>query len=899
MANRYPGRWARLVSAARLAIGGRRAREDERDMRDEMQFHIDMQTNRNVERGMSRDEGRRAAKVAFGGAVQWMEAARDELRSRPLDDFARDVRYALGGLRRHPTFAATAIATIGLGIAAAVTVFTIVDSLFLRPLPVPAGNRLVRVYFPRPDAGDYSLGLAGVRLLRQRVTAFDAVIAHDSRDVLQIGIGESSRGIEQHGAFVSANYWTTLGIRPRVGRFFTPEEDSVPDRDPVVVVSSAFWHSQLGDDPAVLGTHLQIGGRHLTIIGVAPEGFEGVAMGEMPNDVWLPLMMAHLGRFGCITEQPCRTGEALARLAPGATLAQARTQIRTLEPQLSAFAFRRDSVRHVVVAPAGGLSVAERSEYAGLARLLVAIATVILVIACANLSGLLLARGVSRERELSLRVSLGASRSRLARQLLTESLVVAVGGAVLGIVSSRWAARGLMGFFLSDDEGFPHFFNLTLDSRVLGFTLLASVATAILFGTLPALTASSTDPADVLKTGSGSLPRGRARSMLVAAQVGLAVVLLTTAALLLRSFQELANPRGFDVHHVAALRWRPDLAGYPPERSAAELRQIVARLRATPGVEAVGFRRCCGLLWSGAVYDVAIGHTVGDSVTTAQAYFASPDFFATLKVPVIAGRELSDGDRFGAPLVAVVNEALARRMWDEDGDRADASLVGRQLRVDSLLVRIVGVVPNYQVRTVFAPATPAVFLPYWQTVAGNDGDTRFAIRVRGDPAAALPALRRAFLAIDPKVLVTEMMPMTAQVDARYVQVRVGSAVLAMTAALALFLCAMGLYGVISFLVARRTREVGIRMALGATAAGVAGMFVAHGLRAVVAGGGVGVVVALAGTRFLGDWLFGVGPRDALSYAVALAAVALTALLASYVPARRASTIDPATALRVE
>jgi predicted permease len=616
----------------------------------------------------------------------------------------------------------------------------------------------------------------------------------------------------------------------------------------------------------------------------------------MPNDVWLPLMMAHLGHRDCITEPRCRTGEALARLAPHATRAMADAQVRTLEASLSSIGFGDDSLHRVVTEPAAGLTSMERREYRPLIQLLSGIAALLLLIACANLSGLLVARGVSRHREMAVRISLGASRWRLARQLLTESLLIAAAGAVVGLVMSAWVSQGLLGFFTTDDEGFHHFFELALDARAIAFTLLAATATVLLFGLFPALTTSRVNPSAMLMTGAVGAARASTRIALVSGQVALSVVLLTAAMLLARSFANLMGARAFDPEHVAVARWRPDLVNHTTERSERELREIVERLRALPNVEAVGYRRCCGLLWSNAPQRAPVGLGALDTVTFAQHQRVSADFFATLSVRLLAGREFTDGDRVGAPRVAIVNQALASRLWNDAGD--PTAIIGREARVGDTRVRIVGVVPEYQSRTLLAPTPVVLFEPIWQ--AGiDDGDVRLAVRVRGDPAAALPLLTRTIASVDPEVLVTEAMPMRAQIAANFVQIQLGQAVLLASAGLALFLSAMGLYGVIAFLVARRTREVGIRIALGAPVASVTRLFVAHGMRAVTFGIVAGLAAAFAGKHLLTAWLVGVAPNDFASFGVALAAVIGVSLAASYFPARQASRTDPAIALRAE
>jgi putative ABC transport system permease protein len=868
-----------------------------REMTNELAHHLELETIDQLRSDPHRDAA--AARMRAARSIPRRAYLNEERRAAAgalaMDNLRRDLRYGLGALRRRPLFAASAIGTIALGVAAVATAFTLIDSVFLRPLPVAGGDRLVRIFYPRPNGRAWSLGLDAVRVLRQRATAFDAVVAHESRNVVQVGIGD--RSVEQHAAFVSANYWTTLGVHPRLGRVFGAAEDSVIDRDAVAVVSSTFWHAQLLDDPAVLGKEIRVGGRDFAIVGVAPEGFEGIAVGEMPNDIWLPLAMARASRMDCVGQPHCRVGDALARLAPGASLQAARMQLRSLEAALSAASFAGDSVRPLGLERAGGLRMSERASYIGLTRMLAAIAILVLVIACANLSGLLVARGVARQREMAVRVSLGAGRGRLVRQLLTESFIIAAAGGALGLLLSVWTTRGLMGFFASDDEGFHHFFNLQLDGRILALALLVVGVATLLFGVLPALTASRVDPAGALQaTRSGGAGDGRARSLLVAAQVALAVVLLTTGSLLVRSARRLMHAQVFNADRAVVFRWRPDLAGYDTARFAPGVREIVNRLRTLPEVESVGFRRCCDLLWAAGQHGgTPIGLAALDTAALSDAQFVSSKFFSTLQVPVLAGREFTDADRSGTARVGMVNLPLAQRVFGSA--ITPAAVVGRVIRIDSVSVQIVGVVPDYQPRGVSAPPSLVAYVPYWQTLAGSDGDTRFAARVRGDPQRALPVITRAVAAIDPRVLVTEAMSMSSQVGARYVQIQLGEAVVIAAAGLALFLCATGLYGMIAFLVACRTREIGIRMALGATGSRIVVMFVGHGVRSAAIGGAVGLGVAFLSTGLVRQWLVGVAPRDAISFVTAAAVVLGATVIASWLPARQASRTDPASSLR--
>jgi predicted permease len=758
-----------------------------RDAAAELEHHLELETIE--QRRLHGSGARERAHRAVGNVTFILEERRAAAGMAPFYTLTQDLRYGLTVLGRRPAFAGATIVTMAVGIAAVATAFAIVDSVFLRPLPVPERPRLVRIFFQRPGGGARRRGLDAVRVLRSGAPALDEIVAHESRNVLQVGVGD--RLIEQHGAFVSANYWRTLGIQPRIGRFFTAAEDSVLDRDPVAVVSSSFWDAELQRDPHVLGRRIRIGGREFVIIGVAPFGFDGIAVGEMPNDVWVPPSMARVGRLNCIGSPRCPVGDALGRLAPGASLQALRTQLRTVEPRLSAAAFPDDSVRHVTAEPAAGLSVAERADYVGLSRLLSAIASVILLIACANLSGLLVARGTARQREMAVRISLGASRIRLIRQLLTESLILAAIGGVVGAFASLWTTRGLMGFFVTDDEGFRHFFNLEVNARIVGLPLLVAGVSTLLFGIVAAFTSSRIEPADVLKTSrSGAGVQGvRIGSMLVSAQVALAILLLTAATLLMRSAASLMHAQQFNADRVAVLRWRPDLAGLEEARFEPALHQIVERLQALPEIESVAYRRCCNLVWSADPHGNAhVGLSATDTAAIADAQFVSPRFFSTLKVQTLAGREFTDGDREGTERVSIVNLPLARKLWG--ASIGPASIVGRALQIGSAETQVVGVVPDYQPRGAFTAAVPVVYEPYWQTVAGSDGDTRFAIRVRGDVTHDISLLMKTTGAVEPTVVTTEAMSMSSQIGARYVQLRLGEAVLAAAAGIALLLSAI-------------------------------------------------------------------------------------------------------------
>jgi putative ABC transport system permease protein len=887
-------RMARIAASARAAVahlaGLARGEADDRAMDEEMRFHLDRLTERHLKSGLGPAEARRRARLEFGGWAAHQEAGREALRSRVLEDAARDLRFGWRALRRHPGFALAAVVTIGLGIAAAVTVFTIVDSIYLRPLPVPHADRLVSVYFANPGGREQWPGTAAAHLLQTRATAFEVVASHDSREVLYItGHGTAT---QRFGAFVSAEYFDLLGLQPYRGRFFIPSEDSVPDRDAVAVLSYDLWHSQFAADPGAVGEHMQVRGRDVTIVGIAPPGFVGIAVGGAPNDVWLPTMMLGIMGPTCLGRPACRAFALAAWLAPDATLAEATTQVGTLGRELGTLAFDRDTVPRVVVAPLRGMARDSRSDYARVAPLLAAIAVLLLVIACANVGGLLVTRGLARSPEVALRYSLGASYGRVIRQLLAEDLLIGAAGGAVGVALSTISVRGLMGFFSADSEGFPHFFYLSLDGRVLLFALAASLGAVALFGVLPAIATSRRALAQHA-TGSRVAGQARGRLLVIGAQVALSVTLLVGAALMARSFLALMHRQRFDPAHVALIRVRPEQVHYDPPHAQRFLHEVVAQLEKMPEVTAVALGRGRGFLWTEGPNTMALGRTPADTAIMAYPRFVSPGFLAALRIPLLAGREFTDDDDARAPLVAIVTESVSRALWP-DGGALDRTIV-----LEGKPFRVVGVARDFVVHTTDAAPLPLVLVPFWQNAFQPEVDARLAVRVRGDPVAALPALRRAITAVDPAVPVTEMMPLTAQVALNYTAVHLGAVVLLVSAGTALFLVGLGLYGVIAYLVERRTREIGVRIAMGARPAQIVGLMVRQGLGAILAGGAVGLVIAALSARLLAAYLVGVRPGDHIAFSAAALAVVLVGAIASYLPARHASRVDPMTALRVE
>ena len=884
----------RLVDCLRLVRGRRRLSEDDLEVEDELRFHLDKLSERNEARGMPPAAARRAALVTFGGVAQVTEAARDELRSRPLDDFVRDVKYGLRALGRSPGFAAAAVTTLALGIAATVTVFSFVDTIYLRPLDVPTGSRLVRINVNRGRRVD-DLGFGGFKLILERATTLDRVFAHYSTAPLHVRVGDQSGEVQ--GAVVSASYFPALGIQPALGRFFTANEDEVPDRDFVAVIGYGMWQKWFGSDPHVIGRSMSINGRTFAIVGVGPERFAGVVPSTVVDEMWIPMMTIHVGYRWCDGfARDCAIFDVMGRLAPRATLAAAEAEIQGLSSRLIAVAEPSDSTGHAVVVPALGVREQSRRSMDGLSRLLSAIGLTLLLIACANLAGLLLARGLAREREVAVRISLGAGRWRIVRQMLAESFVIAAAGGVLGLAVSIWAARLLVGFYAVDNEGYVHAYDSSLNARVLAFALVLSLATTFIFGLFPAIEATRPDHAARLRRAGASVG-ARARLALVGAQTALSLVLLIGAALLVRSVDRIASGGNLDPRNVALLRLRPRLVGYDAARSQEFLHRVLTRIAAMPEVEDVAIARGIGLVWASTGtrrFSVpGDGAISPDRQPDVDYHEISPRFFATLRIPIVRGREFTDRDDMNAPAVAIVNETLARRI------SSDGSAIGRTISLDDKHLQVVGVVRDYRVHNAGESEQPMAFVPFWQNLFGPQFDARAAIRVRGDPAQSYLALRRAIAEVDPAVPVTETLPLATQIAGSYVDVRLGRAVLMLAGALALFLSAIGLHGVVAFLVEKRAREIGLRLAVGARPRSVVALLASQGLVPIAGGVLAGLLVAFAGARLLSSWLYGVSPTDTTAFAVAAMATVLVATVASCVPALRAASIDPIVALRAD
>lgn len=819
-----------------------------------------------------------------------------------MENLFQDLRYAFRQLGKAPGFSVVAILTLAVGIGSNTAIFSFIDALYLKPLPVSHPEGLVRIYAKGPS-GHYGAGFSypEFKLLRDHNSSFAALAVETSIAQLHlVGGGDSE---EIRGAFVSGNYFSLLGIRLPLGRGFSPEEGTVPNRDAVAVISDQLWKAHFNQDAAVLGREIHFNGIAFKVIGVAPPEFYGDLKGK-PVEAWIPGTMLGTVGYGCDDgSYNCSVFDAMVgRLNPGQTAALAQAEATSSIVWSATNWPEKPGRRQIVLTSANGESPDDQADHSWQMHMLMAVTMSLLLVACANLAGLLLARGVTRRKEIAVRLSIGARRSRVIRQLLTESLLLACFGGIAGLSFSFAAKQMLSNFYATDSEGFHHLYDLSFDWRVLIYSLALALITGTFFGLVPAIRASRHDLVTELKENGisgGQYTRGWLRHSLVVGQLALSMVLVVCSGLLFRSAFKIRQGTNFDPAHTIVLRLRPELTKATQQQTESLVRSVEQRLNGTPAIQSVAFVEGGeGLVWdwrSGRDARVSLSaesETPGEGLTVRKQDVGQ-NFFATLRVPLLQGREFGEQDRQGSPRVAIVNQALARRLWPA------GFAVGQTLFINAQPFHVVGVSADIQPKSpVYAPE-PHLYLSYWQSNATNEGDIRFAVRVSGDPALALPAIHRIVQSIDPNVPMGEDMTMSEQVSLEYMPVVLAQNVVSFCGLLAVCLSAMGLYSMLAFAVRTRTREIGIRMALGACRQNVLRLVVGQGTKLAIIGVLIGTVAATMSTRLLASLLFGVSSTDRLTYVCVTILLLLVALAASYIPARRATNVDPVQALRME
>jgi predicted permease len=806
-----------------------------------------------------------------------------------MERVLQDVRFALRSLVRSPGFTTVALVTIALGIGANAAMFTIVNGVLLRPLPYTQPDELVLLYQSNPRTGEVNgrVSFEDLQDWRTRARSLTSIAGFVPVPTILTG---SSEPLELEMSYVTERFFDVLGMPVARGRPLLEDDFRLRQRN--AVISDGMWRTVLGGDPGVVGSSILLRGEPYTVVGVMPPG-----MGHPTPEtqLWIPQSLVGPNMFSTgLPTREHRYLRAVGRLAPGADAAQAQGELTALSRELAAT--YPESNEDWTAATAVPLHTSITGDVDRALLVVLSVVGFILLIGCANLANLLLARGTARSREIAIRTALGAGRMRIVRQLLTESLVLALLGGVLGLLLSIWGVQTILA--LSADT-LPRVEDVRVDARVIGFGLLLTLGTGLLFGLLPALRIANTDPQERLRGGRGAVSgTQRLRSTLVVAEVTLAVVLVIGAGLMARSFLELRSvDPGFDPERVLTVSLQLNLAGIPEEEIGSHLirrrEEIIERIGALPGVVEVGMINAFPLRDEGFEHEYSRtdGRAAQDgSAVRAETRYVSPDYIRAMGIPLLRGDPLPDQLTGGAPVPMLISETAARRSWPGEDP------IGQVLDAGWTSVVVTGVVGDVRQLGLAEEARPAVYLP--QLVAPRLLAT-LAVRTAGDPAALAAPIRQAIHELDPNQPLRSVATLSGVLSESIARDRFFTLLFGIFGGLALVLAAVGIYGVLAYSVGQRTREIGVRMALGARSADVLRMVVGGGMLLVGVGVVLGTIAALLLTRVLQSELYGISATDPLTFAAALGFLGAVALLASYVPARRATRVDPTVALRAE
>jgi len=869
----------------------------ELDLSEELQFHLQNQIDQYVAQGMNPKEARHAALRSLGGIEQAKEECRDTRKVNLIENFLQDVRYGLRMLRRSPGFSILAILCLTLGIGANAAVFSWIEGILFRPYPAVAHQeRLVALGgTSRGEARGNPLSWPDYLDLQRSCTLCETLfVSKITGTTLSIG----DRAERTTGSIVSANYFDAIGVPPMLGRGFLPGEDQGQNAHPVAVISYQLWQGRFRGDPQIIGKTQRLNGVMHTIIGVAPGGFYGTFVGWRMN-FWVPASMEDIFEGGGykLEDRAARWIEAYARLKPGATFAQAQQEFDAISRRLETEYPATNRGRAIRFWPLWQTPFNNAATLLPTLEIMLAVVAFVLLIACANVGNLLLVRSLARRHEMSVRVAIGASRSRLWKQLLTEALVLSLFGATGGLLMAYWCRHALVLLFPARGGVQMHLPG-EIDWRVLALSAAVCLATTLLMGLVPALQTGKIDLADALKMESAGVVGGRGRawvrSGLVLVQVSLSFVLLVGVGLLMQSLLKIrtASP-GFNTRGVQDTAIDLVSAGYTPARAQTFQDALLERVRSLPGVESAAFARMTPLSYvsSASAPIVVDGYTPPPEESPTLDYNeVGDDYFVTMGIPLVAGREFTRADDEQAALVAVVNETMAQRYWQ------GRTPLGERLQLKGRWMQVVGIAKDSKYSSVREKPTPFFFVPVRQN------SLRAAvlnIRTPLAPQTMATAIAREVHALDANLAPYEVITMQEQLERSTSPQMVAVTLVGILGGLALVLAAIGLYGVMSYAVSQSTRELGLRMALGAGAANLLRLVLSRGLALTGAGVLLGAGTALLLTRLLGNLLYQVSPRDPLAFGSAFAVITIAALAACSLPAWRATRTDPARALRTE
>ena len=882
-----------------------RARRQDEDLREEIQAHLEEAAEELVRQGLSPEEARRVARVRFGSVESVAEACRDA-RGRWLEDVIQDLGHGWRLLRRDRVFATIAILSLAFGIGANSAIFSIVNSMLLSPRPVADPERLVVLYTGDRDHPYETCSYPSYVELRDRSTdVFTGLAAYG---IQQFRLGDANEVEQVWGEVVSSNYFDVLGVRPYQGRMFVDADDRAPGASAVAVLSHGLWQRRFHSDPNLVGKAVTIDNRKLTVVGIAPPEYRGMTAG-LASEVWIPTMTLPLVEptkgLQKVTLRNSRWLTLVGRLAPGVAIEEAKARFEFLSRQMQAahaeeWRSRQESgsIRELFVSvlPERDARVhpSMRTAAYAVAALLFVVVNLVLLIACMNLASMLLARAVVRRKEIAVRLSLGAGRGRIIRQLLAESVLLSTIAGAIGVALGVWLLDLLLAFMPAFPEGIRLALDLRLDWRVLLYAVGFSTVTGVLFGLVPAVHGSRTEVSAVLKDDSlaGGYRRSRIRAALIVIQVGFSLLLLIGAGLVLRSLDKVRPTRlGFPSENVVVAPLSLE-DRYGRRESQDFYRRLSERIASLPGVQAVTLvEGMPGGFLSRSRRSIEIeGYRASPSESLEiDASIVGPRYFTNMGVPIVQGRDFDERDRDGAPCVAVVNEAFCRRY---------GTALGKHLQTCA----IVGVVRDDRWQSLQREARPFFWMPVLQS---HETRMSLLVNVKGEPAGHIAAVRRAIRELDPNMPVSDVQTIADYFQGGAYPFRLLGFVFAACGVAALLLATIGIYGLVAYTVVQRTREIGIRVALGASRRAVLQLVVGGGMALVSWGLAVGLLLSLALTRVLAssvfgtELLFGVSAIDSLTFASVAMLLAFVALVASCVPALRATRVDPVEALRYE
>jgi predicted permease len=875
----------------------------ERELNEELSYHVDQKTKQYIAEGRTADAARTAALRSMGGLELRKEECRDMRRVTWIQDLAQDIRYGFRILRKNPGFTAAAVITLGLGIGVNAAIFSIVNAVLFKSLPVREPKELVDVY--TTEHGEFfeyaPMAYPDYEDFRDQNRTLAGLIGFAPTQVAMQDKNETELIPTEE---VTGDYFETLGVQMLLGRGFDPARNKAIGGDPVAVLSYGTWQRKFGSDPHVVGKTILLNGNVITIVGVAYRNFHGLMCGISPG-LWVPISMDHVLHLGNpVHDRGSQWLFVMGRLNSGVSIHQAQADLKAIASGLGQQYPDTNKNRSAALLPASKVKIIPEVDTAlyTTSGVLLGFVGLILFIACANIAGMLLARASVRRREIALRTALGANRLRLIRQLLTESLLLSLLGGTLALGMTAAfnvvVSRGLENIHMGIPVGFG--LTLSVDFRVLGFTLLIVTAATFLFGLFPALNASSGSLPSALKEESGTLAgsqrKHRILNALVVGQVTVSLLLLICAGLSLRSMRNASRvDPGFDSRNVASASFLPSLAGYDSKQAYAYYQQLTDRVRALPGVQSVSFADRLPL-----TFVIQLTSCAPEGKTTVpkkqwqkvDRSAVGPSYFETMRIPILRGRPFMERQGSASPLVVIVNEALATLFWPGQDP------IGKRLwfTKDDKPYEVVAVARDGKYRTLGEGHRP---FAYWNIQQTSSIDEFVLARTGEDPRVLLASIRQISREIDPKVPATNLETLEEQTSVALLLPRAGGFLFGLFGLLGLTLASVGLYGVIAYSVSQRTHEIGIRMALGASPREISNLIMGRGLGLVLIGTVLGLAGAFALTRILSIMLYGVSATDPLTFAGVALFLATVAMGACFVPTRRAMRVDPMLALRYE